>query len=291
MAKFKIASSITKNQKLWRYMPLDALIYLLDKKKLYFSLLSAFEDSDPGEGYPPMVAMQAIASISAKGFAIPEGLLEQFRVANSYLPEDELKAASADFEQKLKLIHDEHKRKLVRNYNLITKKIAVNCWHKNEVESEAMWRIYSSKGIAIVSSINSIEAALAENTQDATIFTGNVKYLDYHDENLEPKDCLSDGFIAPLIKSSHYSHEREFRLFMSPKYISPEQIDDPEKEIDILPNALIEQVIISPYAKEPFISSVSSICSIYGIQVEKVKASKLLQSYSNRMQELLDDLM
>lgn len=290
MAKLIVASSIKEDEKIWRYLPLEALIYLLDKKKLYFTLLSAYESSDPREGYPPMVAITAFATVFAGGY-LDSNQIEQIKSNLSHLPEEQLKELVKTLEEKLAEAKKKHKKVLVENFNSIIKKSAVNCWHKSNVESEAMWRIYSSNGVAIVSSINSIKASLEKNTQDIYIHSGSVKYLDYDDEHLMPRDCVSDGHVIPLIKSKHYEHEKEFRFFIAAKMSATHEIVDPETQIDIEPKSLIEKVVISPYAKEPFVSSVIAICKLYQIPLEKVSKSNLLESYNNKMQEILDGLL
>jgi hypothetical protein len=50
-------------------------------------------------------------------------------------------------------------------------------------------------------------------------------------------------------------------------------------ELKINPLELIEEIIISPYIKEPFASSVVAICKKYNIPENKVRKSNLLDDY------------
>ena len=49
--------------------------------------------------------------------------------------------------------------------------------------------------------------------------------------------------------------------------------------LKINPLELIEEIIISPYIKEPFASSVVAICKKYNIPENKVRKSNLLVDY------------
>ena len=41
-----------------------------------------------------------------------------------------------------------------------------------------------------------------------------VKYLDLFDSALQPRDCVVEGHLAPLLKRISYQHEREVRAFI-----------------------------------------------------------------------------
>ena len=58
------------------------------------------------------------------------------------------------------------------------KYVAVNCWHENEHESAAMWKLYikSVEGIAIQSTYSKLKKSFIN---DEIIFIGKVKYIDY----------------------------------------------------------------------------------------------------------------
>jgi hypothetical protein len=103
-------------------------------------------------------------------------------------------------------------------YKQIYKRITVNCWHINEHESEAMWKLYSDsgKGIAIQTSIKSLRGAIDGIDDNILIQLGVVKYLDFHDRNLNPHDCIVDGTFAPLLKRISYVHEKELRAYIVP---------------------------------------------------------------------------
>jgi hypothetical protein len=84
----------------------------------------------------------------------------------------------------------------------------VSCWHLNDDESAAMWKVYvaSGQGIAMRSTFGRLKASLA-NTEP-TIYGGRVNYLNYEKESIE-----TDSYIRPsMTKRRSFDHEREVRL-------------------------------------------------------------------------------
>jgi len=69
---------------------------------------------------------------------------------------------------------------------------AVNCWHMNDHESAAMWKLYlkSSEGIAVQSTYQRLRGSI---TDDEKVYFSMVKYIDY--EN----DAIAEGnFLFPF---------------------------------------------------------------------------------------------
>lgn len=281
MGELIIGKSIEKDLRLWRYMSLDKLINLLSTQTLYFTPLLYYQESDPFEGYIPKVGLQALAGVFAKEIHDIEKTLHTLN--EMYEKSKSIRGRNPNVEQGLEKLKenidlsDASQLDLMRK---VSKSILVNCWHSNENESEAMWKLYSDngKGIAITTNSESLKKSIEPLRIDKKIFMGKVKYLNFYDSNLEPKDCLVDGHLAALTKRESYKHEEEVRLFT----VSDIDYDNIEKIAPkplILParmQDLIKEVYISPFAKEPFISSTIKICRIYGISDEKIHISKLL---------------
>lgn len=269
----KIGKSASENETLWRYMSLDKLINLLETSELYFTALEYYNESDPFEGYMPDVVAKAYAEIF--GSQVSElkqtyySLKEMFGGKNSH----ELDMVRAKI--------DEFGPKMEMAFHKISKGTTVNCWHCNQVESEAMWKLYSDngKGIAIKTSVENLYNSLKDQEFGKKIQIGKVKYLDFSDKSLSPKSCVVDGHISPLIKRSSFSHENELRCFIV-NQVPHDNIEDYRPSSDNVPvdlSKLIEAIYISPFAKEPFISSVFAICRKYQID-DKVIKSTLLDS-------------
>jgi hypothetical protein len=245
MTQVILGKSLSGDTKIWRYMSLDKFIDLISTEQLFFSPTASYIESDPFEGYLPVVGMDALKEISP-GLA-QNGLLKPFV------------------------------------YKL-AKGMMASCWHINEGESEAMWRLYSDnkKGIAVQSTVGSLNSALQRDQIDETIWISKVKYIDFFDRNLKPSDCVIDGNLAmSLLKRKSYEHENELRAFITPK-LNLENIhtfQPTPKRIDIHLSDLIKQVVISPLSNEPFVSSVKSICTQYRISESKVYHSELLSGH------------
>jgi hypothetical protein len=282
LADVKVGLSVKRDISLWRYMSLDKLINLLESDNLFFTPLETYQNTDPFEGYIPKVAFEAYAKIFAPEIKDLCIAYEEFKSRPDQNPE-QLALLS-----KMKDGIDRLNEKTRNTFKTISKGITVNCWHANECESEAMWKLYSDngKGIAVKTSVSSLVKSIQHFQQDILIQVGAVKYFDFNDNQINPKDCVIDGHLSPLLKRSSFSHENEVRLFTVPK-INSDNVNTFKSEpefIKALALQLIEEVYISPFAGEPFISSVKAICNKYSIPHETVKESGLLEGH----EELLD---
>lgn len=82
----------------------------------------------------------------------------------------------------------------------------INCWHKSEHESEAMWKLYSkniAESLVIKTNITKLSEALPQNVR-----LEPVAYANYESDYI-----MSDFFMAPFkTKRIAFSHEKEFRI-------------------------------------------------------------------------------
>jgi hypothetical protein len=81
----------------------------------------------------------------------------------------------------------------------------VNCWHRNEVESVAMWKLYTRgiDGVAVQTTIGRLK-----NSLEGIFGIGSVVYQDH-------KSADSD-VSALLLKRRSFAHESEVRVFSRP---------------------------------------------------------------------------
>jgi hypothetical protein len=114
-----------------------------------------------------------------------------------------------------------------------------------------------------------------------------VKYLDFFNKNLQPKDCVVEGHLTPLLKRVSYRHECEVRAFIGrplpeplPKHFDMGYWKDYWKPSPVrLPvdiSVLVRRVHVSPYAKQPFEKSITKICELLGLPADTVAPSKML---------------
>ncbi|GAB1620645.1 DUF2971 domain-containing protein [Agarivorans albus] len=166
----------------WRYMDFTKFISLLDSKSLFFSRADRF--IDPFEGATPIKNI---------------GLREQRLKA--YLPVYPLPDKD-EYEQRMKM-HFKNKMHL-------RKRVAINCWHQNNHESEAMWKLYvpSGEGVAIRTTVGKLKSSLEKSKEYVEI--SSVNYIDYESDSIEESSIL-----APFrTKRKSFEHEREIRALI-----------------------------------------------------------------------------
>ena len=90
------------------------------------------------------------------------------------------------------------------------KTVYINCWHANNSESEAMWRLYcpNNQGIAIETTYTKLAEWSAHLPNS---FIGKVTYLDYQKEKFTADNYLH----AFMHKRSSFEHESEVRILRS----------------------------------------------------------------------------
>ncbi|MDY0125749.1 MAG: hypothetical protein RBS09_06090 [Anaerolineaceae bacterium] len=236
--------------KLWRYSDFAKYVSMLSTKGLYFARADCFQD--PFEG--------------AKGFRRNKAkwdsyYLHFFREAIKNPPEcNECKFSNKEVEKHAKRLlaelefGGEHDKK--RTY--------INCWHENEHESEAMWRLYSSfleNAIAVRTSYNSLYHSLGRN---AFIDIGRVMYIDFQ----KSYSSVNDAF---WYKRKSFEHEKEVRAILIDMHCP-----DTGKIMPCDLSILIEEVFVSPNAPIWFTQLVNDVNEKYGIN-KKVSPSELAQ--------------
>jgi hypothetical protein len=163
---------------------------------------------------------------------------------------------------------------------------AISCWHKNNAESDGMWKIYSDKqkGIAIQSTYNRLERCCADTAYDTWVTP--VRYINYETKSF-PDQELHQPFQHKRI---FFKHENEIRAiarkFPPPAYIKdglpepglPSQeyaLPFPGVSIDADLIKLIEVVYVSPDSDKHFIDLVISLMKRYNLSMIPVKPSAL----------------
>jgi hypothetical protein len=275
-----MSSQLNGSAKLWRYLSLDKLIDLLSTGQLFFVPLSRFVNTDPFEGYLPAVAIETDAAIYKSVISHLESLVtaldDHFKRTNQDLTEDERKTSQHKLE--------EIKVAPKCFFEAIMRCITISCWHANNDESEAMWRLYSDNGkaVAIETSAEALKISIQSGESEHRVHIYPVKYLDFFNKDLKPTDCVVGGHRVPLLKRRSYQHENEVRAFIGRapqnleesrniEYWQPTPIRLP---VDV--KGLVKRVHVSPYSTEPFASSVIKVCELFGLGPEVVEPSKLL---------------
>jgi hypothetical protein len=192
----------------WRYMDFTKFVSLLENKGLFFPMVSKLQD--PFEGS------------FARGNEDLRPMVYR-HVSNPY------GLTAGEVVQKLR----DH--------------VAVSCWHINERESAAMWKLYSKSNEAVC-----IQTTFRKlnNSVHAVARVGEVRYVDYETSWIPESNPL-----APFIyKRLSFEHEREIRAIIPPKDVAtlltgkaPKSSDGGHWVSIEVPN-VIERILVAPDA-------------------------------------------
>tara|TARA_R110002096_G_C14467450_1_gene712802 strand:- start:46 stop:1005 length:960 start_codon:yes stop_codon:yes gene_type:complete len=230
-----------KDTIIWRFMDFTKFISLISSNSLFFTRADKFED--PFEG--------------AKGLKKNKNkwdkhYLEFIEQAHKNPPE------GIDFKLTDKQIKIESKRVLAEMESggiEDIKKTFINCWHENEFESEAMWKLYTnnmSEGIAIQTTYDRLYRSLNKNP---SIDIGRVNYIDFNTSFAG----VNDSF---WYKRKSFEHEKEVRAI----YFDFKEEYDFGKPIKVNINTLIQKIYVSPTAQNWFLEVVKETIGKYNLK-------------------------
>jgi hypothetical protein len=227
------------DQRLWRFMDFPRFFYLMSRRRLFFSSLATLTN-DPWEGLPPRSNFDpqrevqvGTVEVDSAGILHPKQARDVQTMTQSQF-HGGLDRFSANVSSVVKGLRD------------LKKTIFVSCWHMNDTESEALWRIYGGPGygICIRTTYERLGAAI---TADRPIYAGTVTYLD------ETRESLGDGnlFHNCLWKRKSFEHEREFRVVIQD---SNAKSTGMSLVVDI--SQLVDRIIVHPEAEDWFLDIV-----------------------------------
>jgi len=235
---------------LWRYMDLAKLIGLLRDKSLYFGRLDHLGDSWEG----------------AKGARENNGAwndhyLRFFEQAIRNPPEgyecqktdEEIKAEADRLLEQLEL---GGRNELRTTY--------VSCWHENENESEALWRLYCpppTVGVAVRTTFGDLKVSFDD---DLSVTLGRVKYVDFRSQFAGINDSV-------FRKRKSLQHEQEVRAVTRVR--SKKEALGLALPVNL--DKLIKEIVISPFAPAWIESIVGDLLLRYAVSVP-TRSSELL---------------
>jgi hypothetical protein len=214
----------------WRYMTFPSFVSLLQRRELFFPKLATLAKRDPYEGKLPRKILEDLACRYC-----PE------HVRNPY-PDGETFARAAERRNREGRV--------------------VNCWHISEVESAAMWNLYSGdRGLAIRTTLGGLKRSFAPDSRP--VYISQVEYLDFSD-TAGPTLPYHSGYA----KRRSFAHERELRActFISEGDVSPGAF----VVVDLA--VLIDAVFVAPES-EPWIRDVAEgAMSVYGVHKPLIRS-------------------
>lgn len=230
---------------LWRYMDFTKFMSVLDSQALFFCRTDLL--GDPWEG-----SLTRVEAEDRKAMEAGNGPLR---------------------------LHGTTQAKILSE---VTNAI-VSCWHMNEVESMAMWRLYltGTEGVAIRSTYQRLADCFPQydgtwkgRNEDQTekellIHIGVVNYIDYE----SPGPAAGR---ACLRKRKSFEHEREIRaVAMDTTWGSSPAFDAEGRPLtrfeaggDYVPvdlSTLVESIYVSPEAAQWFVDLVASAVGRFGL--------------------------
>jgi hypothetical protein len=227
--------------KVWRYMSLAKFLWMLQKSALYFSRSDLM--GDPFEGhYSRVTALSEDAFVAAQ-------------------------TTEPVFAEMGEAVHRRNFRKLIADVPREKLHLFVNCWHMNEYESLAMWKLYASQreSICIQSTFRKLERALPNEA-----FLGMVKYIDYNRQYIS----VADGFTYIVHKRKSFGHERELRAVMwRPISENSAVIEDRGMIVPIAATELIDNIFINPNADPILEEVVNGLAATHNISAPVLKSN------------------
>ena len=226
--------------KIWRYMDFAKFISLIDRRALFFYRADLMANRfDPQEAqYPRPIVNKLIES------AIEHGVEDNL---NSFLQFG----------------------KNTRRHNI------VNCWHINEEENNAMWKIYSPRGYGIAIQSTYAKLKMSFDTYKSNdVYIGKVIY--------DPKTIdLGNDYVRYLLKRKCFEYENELRILISNIWdnrfenkINIDRINNDGEYIPVDLDKLLENVYVAPFTEKWLIELTRSVLTNYKINKE-VKESEI----------------
>jgi hypothetical protein len=235
-----------KDIPIWRYMDLAKYLSMMHRRCLFFSRATLL--GDPFEGS------------STKAMVVEREYIRANRASDPTL------TAYKDMSEEY------FTQQLPRLPKEMVQKYLVNCWHMNEHESAAMWKLYSSsqEAICIQSTYRRLRTCLPQ-----CVFIGKVRYIDYETEGFGAGNLFN--FI--MHKRMSFVHERELRAIFWEMNGIPEaephkkQIEPAGLAMRVDLSELIENVFVSPTASSWFVEIVKSVTGKYGFALSVGQSS------------------
>ena len=240
-----------RDAKIWRYMDLSKFASMLLAGALFFP--RATKLGDPFEGSNSKMVEAWRNSVRANRSATPE---EDFFGGLSLQQVNEM------FESEQRFLKES------------VPTFFVNCWHQNEYESAAMWKLYakSDEAVCVQSTYRKLLRVLPK-----CVDTGLVTYRDYDQDGIDPGNVFN--FIMSKRKS--FEHEKEIRAVAWEKLsgeLGGDEIRGAMNEfglsiqVDML--ELVENVFVSPTSPAWFKEVVQGLSRKLGLKLN-VQQSKI----------------
>lgn len=224
--------------KIWRYMDLAKFISLVSTKSIYFSNISKFDD--PYEFDLPNSHYQAI-----------DEMRENWKKKHLQELEEKVPHLKNTLEYD-KIIQKMREMPSTEKLNEQGKeKFGVSCWHINDYENEALWKIYTNQGQGIAIETTDKKLQVSFKTEK-DIHCYKVRYEDLDIAPIEKGHRYYGGWI----KRKAFEYEKEYRAIVLLDEIDYGKGCLIQVDLDIL----IEKIHVSPLMPSYFFNVIKYIC-------------------------------
>jgi hypothetical protein len=150
--------------------------------------------------------------------------------------------------------------------------IYVSCWHMNDEESAAMWKLYTQTGqaIAIRSTIEHLKDSLPSQYVGDCLFLGVVSYINFNKEPMREPDVVTNRLFY---KRRSFEHEAEIRAIVISKAGGPFAPNENGLDIKVDLDALIDDLYVGPNSPDWFFDLVKSMANKFGMNRKIVRTS------------------
>jgi hypothetical protein len=228
--QLKVDGSLMGDLRLWRYLDFAKLISMFHTRSLWLARADTFKDRHEGR-FP-----DEMRKLTEEAY-------------ESFPPDDPSPVKDADDFQDY----------LVRN-------TFINCWHKNDDESLAMWEIYgrNTEAVAIQTTVARIRASVdCLNLRGHSLQLRPVTYKNPEDVKgvLRYEDCF-------FRKRSHFDFEKEVRIALDTYFPKSPTKNTPfgyQFPCDL--NTLVESIYVHPDSDDWVIDAARSVAKCYSVHV------------------------
>jgi hypothetical protein len=235
---------------LWRYMDFSKFLAMLKERSLYFARVDKL--GDPFEGARGLANRESVWK---------EHCLEYFRDAIRHPPDDSTSPSANEIEEGAQRLY----RDFAAAGEQEIQNSFVSCWHANDGESEAQWRIYApppAGGVAIRVKFGTLDAAL----ENQNVKFGYVRYVDF-------KKSFAGTYGRVFWKRASLRHETEVRGVIFEGYNKVSSGVGINVRLDL--EKAITAVVPSPFAPQWFDGVVRETIARFGLNLP-VERSALL---------------
>ena len=243
-------SEPSDNEKIWRYINLPKFLDLIQSKTLFFTRADIIRKMDKYEG-----------SIFTKKHL-------EFHDYLKNNPE-EIITIAPNFTRKSKELLETDIILNNHNERIFIKQNFINCWHMNEFENFAMWKIYSENfGVCIQSTYKDLSNCFVDEiwnpyNEKRRVYIGKVNYINRNEDFISQNNM----FWPYIHKGKEFLYEKELRCI-----INESENKSEFKKIKINIDQLINKIYINPFSPDWFERLIKDVCLKYDIKSEIIKS-------------------